>query len=173
MVPEAAGKKHSRADEKIKITAVDASEQTRRVQEVVARRAYEIFEGRGSASGHDVEDWRQAESELVRPCFSGRMSVDSTLWIGTDVAVFDEDTIEIWVAPHQLTICGKPRAEKKVAAATTEGSGSYPHGEIAFHVCNPTCEIDPSKVTAKINGASLEIFLRKANAKREVKVAGA
>lgn len=123
MEPEAADKKHSRAGEKIKIFAVDASEQTRRVQEVVARRAYEIFESRGSASGHDVEDWSQAESELVRPCFSGRMSVDSTLWIGTDVGVFEEGTIEIWVAPHQLTICGKPRAEKEIAAATTEGMG--------------------------------------------------
>ena len=173
MVPEAADKKHSRAGEKIKILAVDASEQTRRVQEVVARRAYEIFESRGSASGHDVEDWRQAQSELVRPCFSGRMSVDSTLWIGTDVGVFEEGTIEIWVAPHQLTICGKPRVEKEAAAATTEGSGAYPHGEIVFHVCNPTCEIDPSSVTAKINGTSLEIFLTKADAKREVKAAGA
>jgi hypothetical protein len=171
MVPEAAAKKHSRAGEKVKILAVDASEQTRRVQEVVARRAYEIFESRGSASGHEVEDWRQAESELVRPCFSGRMSVDSTLWIGTDVSVFGEDTIEIWVAPHQLTIWGKPRAEKEVTATTTEGSGSYPHGEMLFHVCNPTCEIDPSRVTAKINGVSLEILLKKADAKRDVKAA--
>lgn len=169
MEPEATDKKHSRAGEKIKVLAVDASEQTRRVAEVVARRAYEIFESRGSVSGHEVEDWSHAQSELVRPCFSGRMSVDSTLWIGTDVGLFEEGTIEIWVAPHQLTICGKPRA----AAATTEGSGAYPHGGTVFHVCNPTCEIDPSRVTAKINGASLEIFLRKADAKREVKAAGA
>lgn len=70
MVLEAA-KKHSRAGEKVKIIAVDSSEQTRRVQEAVARRAYEIFERRGSASSHELEDWRQAEAELVHPCFSG------------------------------------------------------------------------------------------------------
>lgn len=99
MVPEAAGKKHSRAGENIKILAVEASEQTRRVQEEVARRAHEIFESRGSAPGHDVEDWRQAESELVRPCFSGRMTVDSTLWIGTDVAVSRKTRLRFGLHP--------------------------------------------------------------------------
>lgn len=103
-----ADKKHSKAGEKPKIVAVDANEQARRVQEAVARRAYQIFERRGSASWHELEDWREAEAELVRPCCSGRMNVDGTLWMGTDAAVFERGTIEIWVAPHRLTICGKP-----------------------------------------------------------------
>lgn len=35
------------------------------VQEQVRRRAYELFELRGREDGHDLEDWLQAESELV------------------------------------------------------------------------------------------------------------
>jgi len=31
----------------------------------IARRAYEIFLGRGGDDGHDVEDWLQAEAELA------------------------------------------------------------------------------------------------------------
>jgi hypothetical protein len=31
---------------------------------VVARRAYDLYEARGRESGHDVEDWLQAEREL-------------------------------------------------------------------------------------------------------------
>jgi hypothetical protein len=72
---------------------MDASDQTCRVQEAVARRAYQIFERRGSAPCHELEDWRQAEAELVRPCCSGSMSVDGTLWMGTDAGVFERDTI--------------------------------------------------------------------------------
>jgi hypothetical protein len=30
----------------------------------IARRAYEIFLGRGGHDGHDLEDWLQAEAEL-------------------------------------------------------------------------------------------------------------
>jgi len=158
------GRKHSRAGEKLKVVAVDASEQRRRVQEAVARRAYEIFESRGSAFWHELEDWRQAEAELVRPCCTGRMSVDGTLWMGADAAIFVEDTIEIWVAPRQLTICGKPRTEKEGAGTATKRSG-----EMIFHVIELTCEIDPSRVTAKIHGPSVEILLRMAKAEPDVK----
>jgi Protein of unknown function (DUF2934) len=56
-----------RAGEELKLTIVDADEQTRRIRKAVARRAYAIFESRGSACWHEREDWRQAESELVNP----------------------------------------------------------------------------------------------------------
>jgi hypothetical protein len=40
--------------------------------EEIARRAYELFEQRGQAHGHDVEDWLRAEDELrVRKYLQG------------------------------------------------------------------------------------------------------
>jgi HSP20 family molecular chaperone IbpA len=156
-------KKHSRAGEQLKVIPVNASEQTRRVQEAIARRAYEIFDSRGSASWHELEDWRQAESELVRRRCSGQMSLNDTLWIGTDAGIFEEGTIEIWVAPRQLTICGKTRVDK--VDAHRKHIGSHPGGEMIFQALDLPAEIDPSHVTAKINGWSLEILLRKAQAK--------
>lgn len=165
-----ASRKHSKAGEKPKIVAVDANEQAHRVQEAVARRAYRIFERRGSASWHELEDWRQAEAELVRPCCSGRMSLDGTLWMGTDAAVFERDTIEIWVAPRRLTICGKPRAAKGSAATVTERSGYYPDGGIIFHLIELNCEIDPSRVTATTDGTSLDILLTKAGTEADAEL---
>jgi hypothetical protein len=35
--------------------------------DLIARRAYELFEERGGDHGRDVEDWLQAERELVDP----------------------------------------------------------------------------------------------------------
>ena len=32
----------------------------------IAGRAYEIFERRGRVSGHEVDDWHKAESEILR-----------------------------------------------------------------------------------------------------------
>lgn len=32
--------------------------------DLIRHRAYEIFEARGGQSGHDVEDWLQAEQEI-------------------------------------------------------------------------------------------------------------
>ena len=33
--------------------------------DAVAKRAFELFESRGGEHGHDVEDWRRAETELT------------------------------------------------------------------------------------------------------------
>lgn len=37
------------------------------IQEEIRRRAYELYELRGRENGHDLEDWLQAEFELVSP----------------------------------------------------------------------------------------------------------
>jgi len=34
--------------------------------ELVRLRAYELYEKRGREDGHDLDDWLQAESEIVR-----------------------------------------------------------------------------------------------------------
>lgn len=155
--------KHSRTGEKAKLAILSADEQTRRMQQAVARRAYEIFERRGSASWHELEDWRQAEAELVSPLCCGRTTVDGNLWIGADAAAFQEGTTEIWVAPRKITICGKPRSNK--VDAHRQRIGTRPDEAMIFHVLDLPVEIDPSYVTAKFNGPSLEILLRKAQAK--------
>ena len=34
-------------------------------EELIRKRAYELFEQRGYENGHDVDDWLQAETELT------------------------------------------------------------------------------------------------------------
>jgi hypothetical protein len=36
------------------------------LEEKIRRRAYELFLGRGAQHGRDLDDWLQAETELVR-----------------------------------------------------------------------------------------------------------
>jgi Protein of unknown function (DUF2934) len=36
------------------------------IQEQVRRRAYELYEQRGREEGRDLDDWLQAESELIQ-----------------------------------------------------------------------------------------------------------
>lgn len=172
MRAERAGK-HSRAGEKVKLAIMDEDEQTRRVHEAVARRAYAIFESRSPASGHELEDWSQAECGLVSSLCCGRMTAGDSLWVGADVAVFEEGTIEIWVAPRRMTVCGKPRVDKVHAAR--KPTGARPDGEMIFRVLDLPIEVDPSRVTARFNGPALEVLLKMAQARpeQEVKVATA
>jgi len=43
-----------------------ATESTSDLQEQTRRRAYELYEQRGRAEGHEIDDWLQAESELIQ-----------------------------------------------------------------------------------------------------------
>lgn len=157
--------KHLRGGQEVQVTVMDADEQTRRTQATVARRAYEIFESRGSASWHELEDWREAESELVRALSCGRMKLGDSLWIGFDTALFREGTIDIWVAPGRITICGEPRVRREEPAPAPAGSSK--RRETIFCVADLPLEIDPLKVTAKLRGRFLEVVLGKAGGKLE------
>jgi hypothetical protein len=147
--------RHCRAGEKVKVMAMDVREQERRVQTEIARRAYEIFKDRGSLSGHELEDWRQAEADVICPSYYGRMVVDAGLWIGTGIEMFEERSIEIWVSAGRITICGKQNADKKISTQR-----SIRPGAIIFQIICLGCEVDPSAVKTKIDGPSLEILLR-------------
>lgn len=37
-----------------------------KLHERIQQRAYELYEARGAASGHELEDWTIAESEILR-----------------------------------------------------------------------------------------------------------
>ena len=163
-------REHSRTSEKVQVIAMNADEQARRTDEAIARRAYEIFESRGSAAWHELEDWRQAESELVKPLCHGRMPMDDTLWVGADASIFEQGTIEIWVAARRLTICGTPRIKGQGAVPTQSRSGGI---EKILRVADLPFEIDPSNVTTKFSGQSLEILLKKAEPEHKARATAA
>jgi hypothetical protein len=47
------------------MTAAEPTEAMREREELIAERAYELFEARGGEPGRDREDWLEAERQLV------------------------------------------------------------------------------------------------------------
>jgi HSP20 family molecular chaperone IbpA len=139
---------------KIRVMAVDSAEQVRRIDEAIARRAYEIFELRGGTGWHELEDWRKAESEVrSKLCFS-LSTAAASLRVGFDVAHFQEGTVEVWVAPQQMTICGKPiphKEQSERAARLYEG--------MVFRAIALPVEVDPGRAVANVKRNFVEIRL--------------
>ena len=153
----------------IPVIAVSAEEQTRRVDEAIAKRAYQIFEKRGARAWHELEDWRQAENELHgNLCFS-KTTEDHTFVVGTDPGGFAPGTLEIWVAPTRVTLTGDwhPRRSKGVT------DGGYPTFHHIFRSIELACPVDPSKAQAYIRNQFLEIKLPQAAAVPQTKHASA
>lgn len=128
----------------IRTTAVEAGEQTRRINTAIARRAYEIFEQRGGMGWHELEDWRTAETELrSRSCF-GLTSSEDALLVGCSIAGFKMDSLEVWVDSRQITISGTPIHGRKPSPA------AHPYPGPVFRVIELPVEIEPSRAFATI-----------------------
>jgi HSP20 family protein len=75
--------------------------------DAVARRAFEIFDGNGRRFGHELEDWLQAEAELLHPTHLDISESDKTLTVRAEVPGFREKDIEVSVEPRRVTISGR------------------------------------------------------------------
>jgi hypothetical protein len=150
----------------VKIVPVASDEQTRRIHAAIARRAYEIFEQRGSMGWHELEDWRQAEAEVLSKLCFGLTTCDHTILVGTDIAGFEPGTVELWVAPHQITLCGQAQPHE---AQTSKVPLCAAGERFVFREIPLPYEIDPASVDTKMQSRFLEIRLPQARPHQVVK----
>lgn len=150
------------AVEPVKIKIVDGESFLDRMKEIyqsVAGRAYALFEGRDHVPGHDLEDWFQAESELMIPVAVEMAEYDDRFTFKVDTPGFNEKEIEVSVEPRRLFISGK--TEK--AEEQKQGEALYTEESIKefFRTLDLSVEVDPAKAEAVFNAGVLNITLPK------------
>ena len=143
-------------------------EHTQDVFNLIARRAFEIFESRGCVHGNDREDWSLAESELLTPVKFHISESGQEFTARAEVPGFNRQEIKVSVEPHRLIISGKaePREEHK--------SGKHTHSirqaQLIFRVIDLPTEVDLSKVKATFHDGTLEVVMPKAAPAKSVRV---
>jgi len=135
----------------IRILAAVPSEQTGRVHEAIACQAYRLFESHGLTAGHEAEDWRQAESQIVQPLDCGLITQNDKVSVCTDIAAFGEGNVEVRVEPRRLSLCGR--------SCPLEKGRTTPQPDTSYRLLDLPVEVDPSHVHARFNGRILEIDL--------------
>ena len=125
----------------------------------LARRAYEIFEGNGRAFGCELENWFQAEKELLHPVPVNITESDESFEVKAEVPGFNEKEIEIGVEPRRVTITGKRETKKEEKKGKTVSAESR-SDQILRMVYLPA-EIETDKVTATLKNGVLELTLPK------------
>ena len=142
------------------------------LEEMTARRAYEIFEGRGKTHGHDLQDWFEAQGELFVPLPGEIIEGEYSLEWKADIDGFHAADLEVHVDPRRLVILGRKIA--KGAAEHSEPALRRNHEKEIYQVVELPVEVDPVLVTANIRDGVLGIFLLKAgNARTEADFATA
>jgi len=134
--------------------------------DLIARRAFEIFESRGGSPGRDLEDWLRAESELLHPVPVNVTESDGEYIVRAEVPGFCSNDIEINVEPRRLVISGKREAEEPDANARLI-QAEWRASQILRALHLPS-EVTPSEVSTTLNNGILTVELPKAQDTRKL-----
>jgi HSP20 family protein len=134
----------------------------------IARRAFEIFEHRGRAFGHDLEDWLRAESEFLHPIHLDIAESDDAVTVRAEVPGYSAKELEVGVEPNRLTISGKREAKEERKSKKTIYS-EHCQNQI-FRAIELPAEVDSSKVTATLKDGVLELSMPKVTRTQKVRV---
>ena len=152
----------------LKPFASDFFERANSIFEQISRRAYEIFEGHGQAFGRDLEDWFQAERELLHPVHIQLSETGDALEVKAEVPGFNEKELSINVEPSRLVITGNRETKKEETKGQTIYSETCAN-EIMRVVELPT-EVEVDKVTATLKNGILELTLPKTATAKSVRI---
>lgn len=152
----------------LKPFASDFFERANSIFEQISRRAYEIFEGHGQVFGRDLQDWFQAERELLHPVHIQLSETGDALEIKAEVPGFNEKELSINVEPSRLVITGKRETKKEETKGKTIYSETCAN-EIMRVLELPT-EVEADKVAATLRNGILELSLPKTAKAKGVRI---
>ena len=138
------------------------------LHDAIARRAFEIFEGKGRWPGRELDDWLRAESELLHPMHLELMESDNHLTVRAEVPGFSAKELEINVEPRRLTISGKRETKDEAK------KGNTVYSELCacetLRVVDLPAEVDISNVAATLKDGILNIKMTKTATPQSVRV---
>jgi HSP20 family molecular chaperone IbpA len=140
------------------VSPADIHEYIRSGLDLIARRAHTIFESRGGAHGHDLEDWFNAEAEIVQPvAFEMEDSGDAFIAV-VSVDNYLPADLRVSAEPQCLRICGVSGAENEKLGASEDW---HRNAAQFFILVNLPAEIVTSDISADIRNGTLEVRLPK------------
>jgi HSP20 family molecular chaperone IbpA len=135
------------------------------LQEAIACRAYELFEGRGCAHGQDLADWLRAESEILQPLPIKVAEYQDRLAVEADVRGFSAGEVEVSAETRRLIISGRTSLSHNEAENTFSreilDKSTAPLTKGTFRLLNLPVEIDADQVEARLTGDTLTVTLPK------------
>jgi HSP20 family protein len=129
------------------------------ISQAIARRAFEMFESNGRVFGHELEDWFNAECEILHPVHLHVAESDEALTVEAEVPGFKTKDLEVSLEPFRISITGKKEADTE----QKKGKTLYQERccDEVFRVVELPVEIIPAKATAILKDGLLQLNLPK------------
>ena len=119
----------------VRQSAGDLLEQFDSVNDSIARRAFELFEGDGQWFGRDLDYWLRAETELLHPLHMDVTESDADFIVRAEVPGFTAKDLEIKVEPRRLRIAGKREIKEEKERKEDPQRDTAPTRSCASWIC--------------------------------------
>jgi HSP20 family molecular chaperone IbpA len=161
MRPQSAATQQRETTKQVKLVGADVSvNRQNEIRDMIARRAYESFERRGRIHGHDINDWIDAELEIVHPCrHELKEAAGSLIFLAELPGSFTADQISVSVEPRRLTVSAE--REFDVTCGGNEPAHTEKRTQRIFQIEELPVDIDPSRAATKLDVETLEIVMPK------------
>ncbi len=129
----------------------------------IQRRAFELFAGRGFATGHELEDWVAAERELCWPA-TELTEEDKNYVLKVALPGFEPGQVSVTATPRELIVQAFAKTERREEPAKNERKilwSEFRSNEVyrRIELAEP---IDVAKVSATLADGLLKIVAQKA-----------
>lgn len=145
-------------------------ERVDRVRREIAQRAYEIFERTGKQSGRDLDNWFEAESQLLHPAHLSLTESDDFLNIEAEVGGFRAAELAVSLAANRLTITGKKEAKRENKNGAKMIYQEQCSSEL-LRIIDLPAEVDAAKSTATLRNGMLELTMPRAASAKATRTA--
>lgn len=135
--------------------------------ERIQRRAYEIFEGRGGSCGCELDDWLQAEHEVMKAAESELVEKDGQYEVQMAVSGFEPNEVHVSATPGTLTVSAETTHSHKDAGIEETSEKSL------FRQFDLPSSINVNEVSAEMDKGVLKLVAAKAKAQPIKKTAAA
>ena len=137
-------------------------ERVQEINDLIALRAYELFESSGRAHGSDREHWLRAESEILHPMPLEITETEAEICVRAEVPGVGAKHLEVGVTPRRVFILG----ERQGALERSEGKIVHSgfHRNLILGTVELSTKVDPDRVKATVEDGLLEVTLPKARA---------
>jgi HSP20 family protein len=125
------------------------------MQDRVMRRAYEIFENNGRLFGRDLDDWLQAEQELLWKPAVELCETDKGLLLEAAISGVDPKDLDIEVTPEDIVLKADIQHEHKEEKGTVHIC-EFQTGKM-FRLIHLPKKINPDKVKAEFKNGLLRL----------------
>jgi HSP20 family molecular chaperone IbpA len=136
----------------VPVVEADVFDRMNETKELIAQRAYEIYQSRGAKHGFDQDDWLDAEGELLPKLDVDYDVSDSSIRLTIQVPGFSAADLEVEVGHRQVVVCG-------IHVKSGQAGDNDRRTRKVMRIIDLPVDVDPPLAAAALQGAKLQIVL--------------